>query len=98
MSNLDWALEYAGRGWKVFPVFYILKNGGCSCGKANCKRAGKHPMTKNGWHDATNDLDQIRVWWTANRHANIGLATGNGGLIVMDVDSSPKLDKEGKEI
>jgi Bifunctional DNA primase/polymerase, N-terminal/Primase C terminal 2 (PriCT-2)/Family of unknown function (DUF5906) len=94
-TNLDAALEYAQRGWKVFPLFYVLKDGGCSCrprpGKP-CKRIGKHPMTKNGVQDATLDEAKIRQWWTESPYANIGRATGHGGLIVLDVD-----DASGKE-
>src|ERR1700733_15394213 len=84
-GNLPIALEYIKR-WKIFPVFYVLKDGSCSCRKAKCKRVGKHPTTKNGVQDATNDEAQIRAWWTENPYANIGLATGHGGLIVLDED------------
>lgn len=96
-GNLEYALEYARRGWKVFPLFYVLKGGGCSCRpRPNypCKRIGKHPMTKNGVQDATTDEATIRRWWDETPWANIGLATGHDGLVVMDVDSGPKLDKE----
>jgi hypothetical protein len=100
-TMLDWALDYARRGWKVFPLFHVLKGGGCSCRpRPNhpCKRIGKHPMTKNGVVDATTDEATIRQWWTETPHANIGFATGHNGRVVIDIDDGPKKDKEGKLI
>ena len=98
-GNLPFALEYIKRGWKIFPVFYVLASGGCSCRKAKCSRVGKHPCTRNGVQDASNDEAQIRAWWTENPYANIGLATGHGGLIVLDedcgVDKKTELQKVG---
>lgn len=85
-GNLPFALEYIQRGWKIFPIFHMLASGGCSCGKATCKRPGKHPCVRNGFQDASNDEAQIREWWTQNKWANIGLATGHGGVIVLDED------------
>lgn len=93
-SMLSFALEYIKRGWRIFPVFYVRKDGLCSCRKAKCQRIGKHPTTKNGVQDATNDEAAIRAWWTENPNANIGLACGHDGLIVVDVDAG--LDKKGQ--
>lgn len=91
-GNLEHALAYAAEGYRVFPLFYVVKGGLCSCrSKKPCKRIGKHPMTQNGVQDATVDDAQIRQWWTETPWANIGLATGHGGLIVVDVDDG--LDK-----
>jgi hypothetical protein len=92
ISNLQPALDYAARGWKIFPLFYVLKSGGCSCRKAKCQRIGKHPCTRNGVQDASNDEATVRAWWTESPYANIGLATGHGGLIVVDEDAG--LDKK----
>lgn len=95
-GNLEQALEYASQGFRVFPLFYVVKGGLCSCrSKKPCKRIGKHPMTQNGVQDATLDEAQIRQWWTETPWANIGLATGHGGLIVMDVDDAG--EKTGSE-
>jgi putative DNA primase/helicase len=63
------ALDYAARGWRVFP----------------CKPAGKLPLTKNGFKDATADAGAIATWWHANANANVAIATG-AGLVVLDVD------------
>ncbi len=87
-TMLDFAMEYGARGWKIFPLFYVLRGGRCSCGSAKCSREGKHPITKNGLHDATSDANIIRKWWTDSPYANIGLATGHGGITVMDIDVS----------
>ena len=85
-TNLQAALEYAQRGWAVFPVHYI-KEGGCSCGKESCRNAGKHPMTRSGFKDATTDISKIKRWWGKRPDANIGCATGEeSGLSVLDVD------------
>lgn len=91
-GNLEVALEYARRGWQIFPVFYVKKSGACSCNNPRCKRIGKHPATANGVQAATNDESQITQWWTENPYANIGLATGFENIIVMDVDEGVKKD------
>ena len=64
-SLLRSALYYARRGWPVF----LLRPGD----KAPLipKRDGG-----NGVHDATTDLDQVRMWWERHPNANIGLACG----------------------
>lgn len=49
-----------------------------------CRPVGekaKAPFTKNGLHDATTDLDQIKAWWKRLGPAAIGIPTG----IVYDV-------------
>lgn len=99
--NLDAALACARKGLHVFPLFYVLKDGTCSCRARPtnpCTRVGKHPATKNGLVSATTDEATIRKWWTESPWANIGLATGHGGLIVIDVDSGPKKDGSGNKV
>ena len=83
---LDAALAYAGLGWHVFPVHGIL-DGRCTCGRT-CKRAGKHPWTAHGLNDATDDKDKIKAWWREHPMANVGIATGASGLVVVDADVS----------
>ena len=74
MSNvfLDAAIEYASRGWAVFPL----------------KARGKDPLTAHGVKDATTNFDQIEKWWTKNPNANVAIACGlvSGGLLVVDLD------------
>lgn len=68
---LSAALDYASRGWPVFP----------------CKPGGKTPITSSGFKNATTDAEIIKGWWQRDPNANIAIATGRGsGLIVLDVD------------
>lgn len=61
-----------------------------------CKSRGvkaKAPMTKNGLHDATLDLPQIKRWWSSHRDASIGIPTG----IIWDVlDVDVKREQDGR--
>ena len=50
-----------------------------------CK-PNKRPYVEHGLLDATKDPEQIRAWWTRWPKANVGVATGDGGLVVVDVD------------
>ncbi len=76
---------YAKHAWAVFPV-YSAKDGRCSCGSPNCRDVGKHPRTHHGHKDATIDIKQIEQWWGEDPDANVGIATGPSGLLVLDVD------------
>ena len=68
------AIQYAQRGWKVFPV------------ATNDKFP--HPkLTKSGFKCATDDVDQVVIWWTADPHANIGLNLAGSGLVCIDADT-----------
>jgi putative DNA primase/helicase len=66
------ACYYAKEGidLKVFPV----------------KPRDKTPITKNGFKDASKDLDQIDAWWEQTPDANIGLPCEPNGLLVIDID------------
>ena len=64
------ALEYADRGWRVFPV----------------KPKHKAPPLISDWpNKTTTDPEQIKRWWHHWPSANVAIATG-GGLIVVDID------------
>ena len=81
------ALDLVRRGFAVFPVHSIRKDGGCTCGKQDCGSIGKHPKTTHGVDEATHDEKQIKRWWTLWPDANIGIATGTkSGCVVLDVD------------
>lgn len=96
-TMLDAALEYAGRGWQVFPV-HTLRDGRCTCGHGDCSSPGKHPMTLNGCKDATTDADQIREWWDETPKANVGIATGSSSrLAVLDVDDPSQFEPFAKQ-
>lgn len=80
------ALEYAARGWRVFPLHGIVR-GRCTCAQADCPSPGKHPLVRRGHYDATTDELAIREWWRGWRRANIGVVTGaESGIAVIDVD------------
>lgn len=70
-SMVDWALYYARLGWAVFPLVPGTKS----------PFKGTH-----GSSEATTDPEQIRAWWAANPHANIGTRPSAAGLYVYDVD------------
>lgn len=73
-------------GWHVFPI-HTLMNGKCSCGNPKCRNIGKHPITRNGFKDATNETSAIQKYWTRYPLANIGIRTGEESKIfVLDVD------------
>src|SRR6266478_5674800 len=90
MSNAslaEAALQYAFRGWRVFPVYGLTPDGTCECGRAHCPSAAKHPRIKKWPQEATTEEDKILRWWKASPSANIGIATGSeSGVIVLDVD------------
>ena len=58
-SMYDAAIEYAKKGFAVFPLKY----------------RDKVPLTRNGCKDATTDAAQIKAWWQKYPNANIGLAS-----------------------
>ena len=68
---LDAALQYAGRGWRVFPL----------------RPRGKTPLIRGGYKAATVAPSAIERWWGKWPMANVGIATGApSGLVVIDVD------------
>jgi hypothetical protein len=73
---LSAALAYAARGMAVFPLAVGAKTPLIS------RQVGGH-----GALDATTDAAQIRAWWTAAPRANIGIAAGASGLLLVDVDN-----------
>ena len=86
-SRLEAALAYADFGWRVIPLHSPLPGGGCTCGKANCGAAGKHPRIAAWQRDASVDPERIRAWWKQWPVANVGLLMGQeAGVIAIDVD------------
>lgn len=72
MSPLEDALSLAGEGLRVFA----------------CEPRGKRPLAAaapHGCHSATTDVAVIRDVWSRYPTANVGVATGNG-ILVLDVD------------
>jgi hypothetical protein len=82
------ALIYAKRfRVAVFPSHWVGPGGACSCRRPECESRGKHPLTRNGFKDATLDADVTRGWWSRWPDGNVSIATGTScGIIVLDVD------------
>ncbi len=80
------ALEYARRGWHVFP----LRPGGkrpALHGEDRCPRTGPCRDGHLGWeHRATTDPARIHACWTHGPAYNPGIACGPSGLVVIDLD------------
>ncbi len=89
---LQAALQYAKRGWGVFPVYGVDESGNCACGNIDCEHQGKHPSIKNGHKDATDDINIIKPYWEKHPDSNIGIATGKDSFVVLDIDG-----KEGRK-
>lgn len=88
------ALAYAAKGWPVFPVHGIdPESGACTCHAAErcIQGPGKHPWTSNGFKSASADEETVRGMFERRPGANVGLATGNG-LLVIDCDVRDDLD------
>lgn len=84
MSELeDAALEYAKRGWAVFPL----------------AEKDKIPAVAGGFKVATVDAEQIELAWAHRPQMNVGIATGSmsGGLVVIDLDVDPTRGEDGLE-
>lgn len=75
MKPIDHALKLAELGFRVFPL----------------SPRAKVPPKDFAWkEEATVDSNKIREWWGADPNFNVGVATGNG-TIVVDADT-----KKGK--
>jgi hypothetical protein len=85
MSMLDVALSCIARGWFIFP----------------CAPRKKQPLgilVPRGVLDATNDEATIRRWWTAAPAANVGVACGPSGLVVLDIDDGLDTEADLKKL
>lgn len=90
------ALEYAARGWAVFPLqvggkapLFPSVHPGDSSEARSARRACRPPVcgqVGHGLWDATTDYATITEWWTAEPYANIGIAAGLSNLLVVDID------------
>ena len=72
---VEFAIDYAHRGWHVFP----------------CSPRDKKPLTPNGFYDATRNENQIRAWWRKWPDAIIGVRMGGlSGVWALDPDAPKK--------
>jgi hypothetical protein len=53
-----------------------------------CEPRGKKPLTRSGFHDATQHIEQVCEWWETNPDANIGFSPGSMGWLVFDLDTA----------
>ncbi len=83
-SALDHALAFAQRGFRIFPIYNIGKDGHCSC-QQDCSSPGKHPRFAGWKRDATTHEKTIRNW--ARKHPQTNFAAVAGpGHVVLDLD------------
>lgn len=87
------ALEYARRGWPVFPCrerdgeTYVDRKTGEE------KRAkAKAPYLPKGLKEAVTDEELVARWWRRHPDAMIGLPQGANGCFVLDFD--PRTEEE----
>jgi N12 class adenine-specific DNA methylase len=71
---LDHALDLALQGLAVFPL----------------RPGTKVPLVKDWELKASTDVGQVMRWWSATPRANIGIACGRSGLLVVDLDADKK--------
>jgi len=110
VNMLKVALRYARHGWPVMPLHEPLFDSegrcvGCTCeewqrqnGKPSfvCDTPGKHPRIRDWENRATTDETQIGKWWNAWPSANIGIAAGRAGLVVVDKDTYHSAAEDGE--
>jgi hypothetical protein len=70
------AAEMAAAGYHVHPL----------------RTREKVPATRSGFKDAMRDARQIARWWDAMPDANIGIACGASGIVVLDIDTKAGAD------
>ncbi len=80
-TQLDWALEHAANGFKVFPL----------------EHGGKIPAITNWEDKASSDPERIKKWWTCpvtgmEQSFNVGIATGPSNVVVFDLDRKDGID------
>lgn len=89
--RLTAALQYAGIGWRVLPLYGIVDyddRWGCECRKGiGCPSPGKHPRIGEWTKQASAEARQVEQWWKDYPLSNVGIATGqDSGIVVLDID------------
>ena len=88
--RLTWMLRYAQRGMLPFPCHAPepLMKAGCTCGTPGCTQSGKHPWTRHGLYDASNDPAVIAEWVVNHPTCNVAVRTGDvSNFIIIDTDA-----------
>jgi hypothetical protein len=78
---LNSAMDYAQKGYRVFPV----------------RPGDKRPATTNGFHDATTDPGQIEAWFGNNPQLNIGIPTGGMLVVDIDPEGLNWLEEDAEK-
>ncbi|MDX8045446.1 bifunctional DNA primase/polymerase [Gracilibacillus sp. S3-1-1] len=83
-ANLNAAIAYSQMlGWSIFPIYY----------------KSKKPITQHGFKDASNNVEQIKRWYTEHPSAGIGLPTGKiNDVVVLDIDPRNRGDVSLEEL
>ncbi len=90
---IEAAVDYATRGWHVFPLAPHSKRPAIPSHTAGeCDRTDPYCADGHlGWEQrSTTDPDEIHALWAAGQHG-LAIATGPSRLLVVDIDVS-KLD------
>ncbi len=95
-SNDVWAQRYIALGWHIFASHRPI-DGVCSCGKVDCTDNGKHPRTRRGFKESTNDAEKVaKIFGADAPPSNIAIRTGEVSRItILDIDVGP--GKHGAE-
>lgn len=81
------ALWFAERGFGVFPCWSTTSSGRCRCpAGGSCSSPGKHPITHDGFKEATTDTGRIRTFLSAGSEPNYGLVCPDN-VFALDVDT-----------
>lgn len=73
-------------GMAVFPC-HGCRDGMCTCGRADCRSPGKHPLTRRGVYDASKIAEIVDKWFGGSEVPNLGIATGRiSRIVVADID------------
>ena len=71
--NLDYILDRATHGWKMFPI----------------APGAKTPLLRGDWKEhSTDDPEKLKAWGVKYATCNWGLDCGKSGLLVLDVDGA----------
>jgi hypothetical protein len=80
------ALWFADHGFGVFSVWSCDPDGTCRCPAGlECDNAGKHPIPRRGFLEATTDPSRIETMLAAGSEPNYGLVCPDG-VFALDVD------------
>jgi hypothetical protein len=86
MLSFKMAQDYISKSRSVIAL-YLPSGGSCSCSVGiSCRSPGKHPVTRNGLKNATNDRSKLVEAGFNGGNQNIGILTG-GDLMVLDIDA-----------